>query len=713
MRLILLLLAFIASNVMANPKTWKKILRTEDETFFKTDEARRIGNQVLLYQRVTGGWAKNIDIVKPLTDEERQQVMADKTRRDDSTTDNDATNIQMVYLARLYDATKDKKYRDAFRNGVEYLLSGQYANGGWPQFWPVQRDYQIHITYNDDAMVNTMQLLWAIMSNRKPYDNDIVDGAMKARIKKAFYKGVDCILATQIRIDSKGKVTRNPKGTLTVWCQQHDRETLLPAPARAYELPSYCSQESASIVALLMQLPNPSANVKASVHAAMAWFDKYKITGYRVVTTHDADVSDRKLVKSENATPIWARFYDLDHCEPYVCDRDGLPRRSLDRIGIERRVGYGWYGDRPEKLYDEYKAWVKKYDPKHMVKISLTTKGGNETGLIHMFSTPKIDISRFNAVVKRGESIQKAIEAAPKASEKPYLIYLKKGVYNEKVVIDRPNIVLVGENRDSCIIVGAETSNYHMRTEYKGEKVHDGILVLTEKANDCILASLTVINNYGTTVNPTTTHQFAVFGYATRTIILNSNIISDGNDALSLWAKNDGMYYHADLYLRCPGVDFICPRGNCYATRCRFYGDTRAILWHDGRGDKNAKFVVTNSFFDGKQPTVLGRYHHDSQFYIINCHMTRNIIDENIDHAYAKTREQRLSEGKDVDPCPWGKRVYYYGCTREGGHGSWLDDNLSEAPGSPAFHAITARWTFNDKWDPEATVRQLWSVLEY
>ena len=31
-------------------------------------------------------------------------------------------------------------------------------------------------------------------------------------------------------------------------CQQNDRETLKPAPARAYELPSYCSAESAGIV---------------------------------------------------------------------------------------------------------------------------------------------------------------------------------------------------------------------------------------------------------------------------------------------------------------------------------------------------------------------------------------------------------------------------------------------------------------------------------
>lgn len=66
------------------------------------------------------------------------------------------------------------------------------------------------------------------------------------------------------------------------------------------------------------------------------------------------------------------------------------------------------------------------------------------------------------------------------------------------------------------------------------------------------------------------------------------------------------MYYHADLALRCPGVDFLCPRGWCYATRCTFYGDGRAIIWHDGRGDKSKKLVITNSTFDAKRPRPAG-----------------------------------------------------------------------------------------------------------
>ncbi len=150
--------------------------------------------------------------------------------------------------------------------------------------------------------------------------------------------------------------------------------------------------------------------------------------------------------------------------------------------------------------------------------------------------------------------------------------------------------------------------------------------MLQEGADDCVISGLTIYNNYGTVVEPgNTKHQMAVYGRGTRTIVINSYIWADGNDDLSLWAREGGMYYHADLYLRCPGVDFLCPRGWCYATRCRLYGDGRALIWHDGRGNKDQKLVITNSQFDAKRPTPLGRYHHDSQFYIVNWQETGSV----------------------------------------------------------------------------------------
>lgn len=62
---------------------------------------------------------------------------------------------------------------------------------------------------------------------------------------------------------------------------------------------------------------------------------------------------------------------------------------------------------------------------------------------------------------------------------------------------------------------------------------------------------------------------------------------------------------------------------------------------------------------------------------------------------------------KALDPCPWGLRVYYYGCEREGGDSGWLRDNLDQAPGHPAFHGLTALWIFDGKWDPKARIRDL------
>jgi hypothetical protein len=164
------------------------------------------------------------------------------------------------------------------------------------------------------------------------------------------------------------------------------------------------------------------------------------------------------------------------------------------------------------------------------------------------------------------------------------------------------------------------------------------------------------------------------------------------------------MYYHADLTLESPGVDFLCPRGWCYATRCRFMGDGRAILWHDGRGDRSKRLVVKDSRFDAHRPTPLGRYHHDAQFLLLNCRLSPQILDSNIGYAYTD---------RVLDPCPWGQRTYYYNCLREGGHSGWLANNLEQADGQPAYHSVTALWTFGGQWDPERRVRDLWHVLAY
>ena len=82
---------------------------------------------------------------------------------------------------------------------------------------------------------------------------------IRERCQAAFDKGVECILNTQIIVDGKP----------TVWCAQHDEQTLQPASARAYELPSFSGAESVGIVQLLMNIDHPSQRVIDAVKGAV------------------------------------------------------------------------------------------------------------------------------------------------------------------------------------------------------------------------------------------------------------------------------------------------------------------------------------------------------------------------------------------------------------------------------------------------------------
>ena len=103
-----ILFCFVTLTIMSQNR--QNPMRTTDPQFFKTHEARRIGDQLLLYQRITGGWPKNIDMARELNEEERAKVMNDKNRKDDSTIDNNAiqrvTPVDIINKLREYDNSK-------------------------------------------------------------------------------------------------------------------------------------------------------------------------------------------------------------------------------------------------------------------------------------------------------------------------------------------------------------------------------------------------------------------------------------------------------------------------------------------------------------------------------------------------------------------------------------------------------------------------------
>jgi PelA/Pel-15E family pectate lyase len=329
---------------------WDQALN-QPPAWYGSDEAVRIADNLLLYQRETGGWPKNIDMAAPLNEKERAELSGRKKQRD-STIDNSATYTQMAFLALVYQSTRHSRFKESFITGLDYLLKSQYANGGWPQVYPIPAGYHRHITFNDDAMVGVMNLLRQI--SRKQPEYSFVDDDRRLRAERAVEKGIDCILKCQIKV----------KGKLTVWCAQHDEITLEPASARTYEKVSLSGSESVGIVRFLMGIDNPGPPVIESIQSAVAWFNVAKLTGIKVIEKPDISLPkgfDMIVVKDPNALPLWARFYDIETNRPIFSGRDGIIKYSLAEIEHERRIGYHWYTTAPlELLEKDYPAWQKK-----------------------------------------------------------------------------------------------------------------------------------------------------------------------------------------------------------------------------------------------------------------------------------------------------------------------------------------------------------------
>jgi PelA/Pel-15E family pectate lyase len=339
-----------SDKVSVAPVSWKDSLKQKPE-WYASDEAVRIADNLLLYQHDTGGWSKNIDMAKTLTEGETAAVSKLKPQTD-SNIDNGATYTQLAYLARVYQGAKLARHKTAFLKGLDYLLVAQQPHGGWPQYYPLRKGYYTHITFNDNAMIGVMKLLREIAQRQPIYA--FVDDDRRSRSERAVAKGIEVILKTQVVVDGK----------LTVWGAQHDEVTFAPAPARAFEPASLTGGESVGIVRFLMGISQPDERVIKSIESAIAWFEKSKLMGISWEAKPDPSKPrgyDRVVLKDSKAGPIWARFYELKTNRPIFIGRDSVIKYDVAEIEEERRNGYSWYVEEPNKLLSkEYPSWLKK-----------------------------------------------------------------------------------------------------------------------------------------------------------------------------------------------------------------------------------------------------------------------------------------------------------------------------------------------------------------
>jgi len=286
-----------------------------------------------------------------LTKSEKEELAVKRSDISETTIDNRTTYPQVSYLGKIITASLLKssppnnfpKYKEAFNRGLDYLLSSQYENGGFPQFFPLKKGYYTHITFNDDAMIGVLELFRQIAE--KGDDFKFVDESRRVNVERELVKALPLVLKLQIVVNGKK----------TVWAAQYDENTLKPAWARKYEPPCLTAGESVGIVRFLMKA-KPTPEIIDAVESAIAWYKQNQINGIRWVRTN----GQNEAVKEKSALPIWARFYEIETMRPIFIGRDSIIKYDVTQIEAERRNGYAWYVESPRSLLEnDYPKWKR------------------------------------------------------------------------------------------------------------------------------------------------------------------------------------------------------------------------------------------------------------------------------------------------------------------------------------------------------------------
>jgi pectinesterase len=300
------------------------------------------------------------------------------------------------------------------------------------------------------------------------------------------------------------------------------------------------------------------------------------------------------------------------------------------------------------------------------------------------------------------KSIQEAIDNIENDDANEKVIFIKSGVYEEKIFLSKNNVKLIGETQPTFgksysewqkisnpKNLGVVIKQAIARDLHRCDNIDDwGAAVINIKANDISLENLTVINSFGFDLKEEYTflcqdksieikkdgHQFALRAMTPtqRLKVTNCNFYSLGGDTVSPWDVENGSYAFKHCTME-GGVDFYCPRGWAYAEDMYFICHNKsAAIWHDGSLNKDAKSVIKNATFVGDQGYKLGRFHKDAQLYLVNCHFSKEMADSEIYQVATQNIVQ------------WGKRIYYYNCSKDGQSYTWYEDNISKSEAEKA-----------------------------
>ncbi|MFC0560331.1 pectate lyase [Halalkalibacter alkalisediminis] len=522
------------------------------------DAAKQKADNLISWQMDHGGWTKAMEqeYARKWDGSEPRSTQFGVNGEELGTIDNDATIKEILFLSQVYQETGDERYKESVKKGFDFLLKMQYPTGGFPQVYPKRGTpnsnvyYSNYVTFNDEAMINVLELMDDVLNKRYPFETDLMDEQYYSKLEESLEKGIDYILNAQIEVDGK----------LTAWCAQHDPSTYEPQMGRSYELPSISGSESVGIVRFLMSRPNQTEEIKQAIVGALNWFDEVKLEGTRYVS---GDPNNIYFVEDPNSV-AWYRFYEVGTNKGIFSGRDGVKKYNILEIEEERRNGYAWGGHWAQQLLAVSQS-TGNFTDKVFVKV-VQTKSVDRQGKtlklddIHQVGsvTKKMEeIESHLTVAKDGSgdytTIQEAIDAVPSSNTVPVTIYVKNGVYKEVVTIsnDKPFITLIGESATDTIIT---YDNYAGKDNGGGGTLGtSGSASVYLRASDFRAENLTFENSFDESSTDVSGKQ-AVAVYASGDRMYFKNIRFIGNQD-TLYTHSGSQYFY-QCYIE-GDVDFI------------------------------------------------------------------------------------------------------------------------------------------------------------
>ncbi|SFL43446.1 pectate lyase, PelA/Pel-15E family [Gracilibacillus orientalis] len=522
-----------------------------EETRFSgdLDNAIEEADNLLTWQMDHGGWTKNWPHIytRPWDGEEsRSEWVEDGVEL--GTIDNDATISELQFLAEVYQETKDPAYKESIEKGLDFLFDLQYESGGFAQVYPERGNYSDYVTFNDEAMVNVLELLDLVAEQRYPFNSDLLSEEYVAKSQESIDLGVDYILNAQIEVDGK----------LTAWCAQHDPYTYEAREARSYEHPSISGSESVGIVRYLMTRPQ-TEEINQAVLAALEWFDEAKLENTRYVS---GDPNNEYFVEDSNST-AWYRFYEIGTNKPIFSGRDGVIKHDIMEIEAERRDGYSWGGHWATQLL-EIMQTTGDYTDKVFVRVT-----GNDSVDVNGKTLAQGDIKALEGQTKQMDEIeshlvvaqdgsgdydtvQAAIDAVPDNNRNPVTIFVKDGTYKEVVTIpnNKPFVTLLGESKTDTIIT---YDNYAGRDNGVGGTMGtSGSASVYLRADDLRIENLTLENSFDESADVEGQQAVAVYASGDRQYFNDVRFIGNQDTLYT----HSGTQYYGDVYIE-GDVDFI------------------------------------------------------------------------------------------------------------------------------------------------------------